>query len=42
MSKTPESFVVAGVVAAPIYFDKAASTEKACQLIADAAGAGAT
>jgi nitrilase len=42
MSNPPESFVLAAVVAAPIYFDKAASTEKACQLIANAAGAGAT
>jgi predicted amidohydrolase len=42
MSNTSESFVVAAVVAAPIYFDKAASTEKACQLIEDAAGTGAT
>jgi predicted amidohydrolase len=34
--------VLAAIVAAPVYFDKKASTEKACQLISDAGSAGAT
>jgi predicted amidohydrolase len=41
MTKYPE-FTLAAVQAAPVYFDKEASTEKACGLIEDAANAGAT
>ncbi len=36
-----DSFKLAAVVAAPVYFDREASTEKACRLIQDAAGKGA-
>ncbi|MCP4002858.1 MAG: carbon-nitrogen hydrolase family protein [bacterium] len=42
MTETTETFVLAAIVAAPIYFDKQASTEKACGLISDAGRAGAT
>lgn len=42
MSDASESFVLAAVVAAPVYFDKQASTEKACRLISDAGNTGAT
>jgi len=35
-------FVLAAIQAAPIHFNREASTEKACRLIADAAGKGAT
>ena len=41
MTKYPE-FTLAAIQAAPVYFDKDASTEKACALIEDAADAGAT
>ena len=40
MTKYPE-FTLAAVQAAPVYFDKEASTEKACGLIEDAANTGA-
>ena len=42
MSDATEPFILAAIVAAPIYFDKKASTEKACQLVSDAGRAGAT
>jgi predicted amidohydrolase len=35
-------FTLAAIQAAPVYFDREASTEKACQLIGDAAQKGAT
>ncbi|MAE93398.1 MAG: nitrilase [Deltaproteobacteria bacterium] len=42
MSEPREPLVLAAVVAAPVYFDKQASTEKACQLIGEAGLAGVT
>jgi predicted amidohydrolase len=41
MTNYPE-FTLAAIQAAPIYFDREASTEKACQLIEEAAQKGAT
>jgi len=35
-------FILATIQAAPVHFDKRASTEKACHLIAEAVGKGAT
>ena len=41
MANNPE-FTLAAIQAAPVYFDREASTEKACQLIEEAAQKGAT
>jgi predicted amidohydrolase len=41
MNDYPE-FTLAAIQAAPVYFDREASTEKACQLIGEAAQKGAT
>jgi nitrilase len=41
MTNYPE-FILAAIQAAPVYFDRDASTEKACKLIEQAAQKGAT